>query len=368
MTAVTENEDQTRECEDDDVSRADVRRQTNHQYRRLHDDAEHLDRHQNEFYGKWYTGRPEDVAPVMLVSVQVGQEEDQRRQDDRYTDRARNVEPTQERNQSQEVAEENEEEDRQQERHELIRLVSDGGLGNLVPNENDQRLERVGHALRRLAWVLLVGSGNAQEHPHHDREDEQHPEYRLGDGKVINRQGRASSGGSDLTRNNRRAVRSRTVFCVHGVRDAIQLARLIAVAMAFEGTAHKHLHSLALDVQNDGKWDVDITEEVDVVRVCNVVDNEGARYELFIVGVVSVIAVRMLVVSMVRVGVVVVSSLAVIAFVAMIGIRIAVFSAVSVGIVLGMLSVCVVLISVAMVLSQERCSREEKQGGKQGLE
>ena len=138
--------------------------------------------------------------------------------------------------------------------------------------------------------------------------------------------------------------------------------------MAFEGTAHKHLHSLALDVQNDGKWDVDITEEVDVVRVCNVVDNEGARYELFIVGVVSVIAVRMLVVSMVRVGVVVVSSLAVIAFVAMIGIRIAVFSAVSVGIVLGMLSVCVVLISVAMVLSQERCSREEKQGGKQGLE
>ena len=54
LTAVTENENQTRECEDDDVSRADVRCQTNHQYRWLHDDAEHLDRHQNEFYGKRY--------------------------------------------------------------------------------------------------------------------------------------------------------------------------------------------------------------------------------------------------------------------------------------------------------------------------
>ena len=140
------------------------------------------------------------------------------------------------------------------------------------------------------------------------------------------------------------------------------------MAVAFEGTAHEHLHSLALDVQNDGKWNVDITEEVDVVRVCNVVNDEGARYKLFIVAVVSVIAVRMLVVSMVSVGAVIVCFLAVVAFVAVVGIRIAVFSAVSVGIVLGMLSVCVVLISVAVVLSQERCSREEKQGGKQGLE
>ena len=113
---------------------------------------------------------------------------------------------------------------------------------------------------------------------------------------------------------------------------------------------------------------MDITEEVDVVRVCNVVNDEGARYKLFIVGVVSVIAVRMLVVSMVRVVAVIVCFLAVVAFVAMTRIRIAVFSAVSVGIVLGVLSVCVVLISVAVVLSQERCSREEKQGGKQGLE
>jgi len=94
---------------------------------------------------------------------------------------------------------------------------------------------------------------------------------------------------------------------------------------------------------------------VDVMGVCNMVDDERACYKLFIMGMVSVIAV-----SMVCVGIVVVAFLAVI--------RITVFSAVSVGIVLGMPSMGIVLISVAVVLSQERCSREEKQGGKQGLE
>ena len=102
---------------------------------------------------------------------------------------------------------------------------------------------------------------------------------------------------------------------------------------------------------------MDITEEVDVMRVCNVVDDERARYELFIVGVVSVIAVRMVVMSMVRVGAVIIRFLDVIAFVAVIDI--VMFNAVRVGIV---------LISVAVILSRERCSREEKQGGKQGLE
>ena len=48
----------------------------------------------------------------------------------------------------------------------------------------------------------------------------------------------------------------------------------------------------------------------------------------------------------------VVRFLAVITLVAVVSLRIAV----SVGIVLGMLGVCIVLISVAVVLSQKRCS------------
>ena len=47
---------------------------------------------------------------------------------------------------------------------------------------------------------------------------------------------------------------------------------------------------------------------------------------------------------------------AVITLVAVVSIRIAVFIAVSVRIVHGVLGVCIVLISVAVVLSQKRCS------------
>ena len=62
--------------------------------------------------------------------------------------------------------------------------------------------------------------------------------------------------------------------------------------MAFECTAHEGFQPLALDVQNDGKWNVDIAEQVNVVCVCNVVDDERARYELFIVGVIAVRVIR----------------------------------------------------------------------------
>ena len=51
--------------------------------------------------------------------------------------------------------------------------------------------------------------------------------------------------------------------------------------------------TLALNIEYDRQWNVDIPEEVDVVSVCNVVDDERARNELFIVGVVSMRVIRM---------------------------------------------------------------------------
>jgi hypothetical protein len=129
------------------------------------------------------------------------------------------------------------------------------------------------------------------------------------------------------------------------------------MTVAFECAAHEGFYPLAFDVQNDRKWNVDIAEEVDIVCVCNVVDDECPSNELFMV---AVVALGMLAVAVVF--------LAVVALVALVGIRIALFSAVSVGIVLGMLSMCVVLISVAVVLSQKCCSGKEEQGGEQGLE
>ena len=152
-----------------------------------------------------------------------------------------------------------------------------------------------------MTWILLVVAGDAQEHPHHRREDEQHPEYRLGDGEIVNREGGTVCRGRDLARNDRSAVRSRAVFSMHGVGDAIQFTCLVAVTVSFECVAHEELHSLALDVKNDRQWNMDITEEVDIMRVCNVVDDELACHKLFIVGVVAVIVMRVLVMSVIRV-------------------------------------------------------------------
>jgi hypothetical protein len=111
---------------------------------------------------------------------------------------------------------------------------------------------------------------------------------------------------------------------------------------------------------------VDITEEVDVVRVCNVVNDEGACYELFIVGVVSLIAVRVVAMCVIRVGFVGVSILGVVDLVAVV--RIAMFIAMSMVVVLDVLCVRIMLVSLAVVLSQKRCSGEDEQGGEQGLD
>ena len=97
-----------------------------------------------------------------------------------------------------------------------------------------------------------------------------------------------------------------------------------------------------------------ISPQVNIVGICDVVDNEVTGHKLLIVGMITVVILRM---SDVSVGRLVVIPLAVTVFVTMVLICMG-----------GVLNMCVKLISVAVVLSQKRCSREEKQGGKQGLE
>ena len=184
VSVVAEDEDQACERKDDDVARADVRCQTNHQYCRLHDDAHDFDRHQDELHRYRDTGRPEDVTPVMFVAAEVGNQENQRRQRHGYANGSCNIEAAQERNQAQQVAKEDEEEDRQQERHVPICFIPDGWFGNLITNEEDQRLQRVGHSLRCLAWILLVVARHSNEHPYHDGKDDQHTKHALRDGEI----------------------------------------------------------------------------------------------------------------------------------------------------------------------------------------
>ena len=113
LSAIAKYENQTRECENDDVARWNIRCQTNHQNGRLHKNTKHLDRHQNELHWKRDPWRPENVSPVMFIPVEVGQQENQRRQHHCHPDGTRNVESSQKWNESQKVTEKDEEKDRQ---------------------------------------------------------------------------------------------------------------------------------------------------------------------------------------------------------------------------------------------------------------
>ena len=100
--AFSKDEDQTREGQDDDVACRDVGCESNHENQWLHENTDdfngrqnqHLDRHGN-------TGHPQNVAPIMLVATEVGDEENQGRQNNRHAQRTCNVETTNEWDQTQ---------------------------------------------------------------------------------------------------------------------------------------------------------------------------------------------------------------------------------------------------------------------------
>jgi hypothetical protein len=55
--------------------------------------------------------------------------------------------------------------------------------------------------------------------------------------------------------------------------------REAGLAVAFKGTAHEHIQPVLLRVQNDGKRDVGVAPQMDLVCVRNVVDDEVAGVE-----------------------------------------------------------------------------------------
>ena len=100
-TLLTEDENERREREDNDVTRIDVRRQSDHQYSRLNENAQEFNWHQDELDSDRHSGRPYDVTPVMSVSIDGRQNENERRQHEGDAQCTRNVESTQKWNQSQ---------------------------------------------------------------------------------------------------------------------------------------------------------------------------------------------------------------------------------------------------------------------------
>ena len=130
-TVVTDDEDQKGQRQNDDVSRANVRRQTNHQDRWLQQDSNDFHWHQNQLDWERNSRWPEDVSPIVAVARHRCNNEDKRGQGQGDPNSARHIECADERHQAQQIAEENEEERRQQERQVAVGLLfADAGNGH----------------------------------------------------------------------------------------------------------------------------------------------------------------------------------------------------------------------------------------------
>ncbi len=65
----TKDEDERSKGQDDDVTRIDVGRESDHQYSRLDEYAHQFNWHKNKLNSEWNTGRPYDVTPVMRIAI-----------------------------------------------------------------------------------------------------------------------------------------------------------------------------------------------------------------------------------------------------------------------------------------------------------
>ena len=294
------------------MTRADVRRQTNHQNDGLQKHPHNLDGNDDGHHKQRHTWGPKQVAPVMLVSIEGCDQENQRRQHHGDAQSACHVESSDEWNQSQQVGEEDEEEHRHEEGQELVCLrFSDVGNGDFVTEEHHQGFQSVGHSRGRLTLTVLVASGHAAKQHNHQSQHEKHAEDGFGDAQIVHhwavvvvfcvivafvRTMIVTSVVRVVVTVVRTMVMTGMVACHRDV-PVTQLVRHpgwslrdATIAVALKCTAHEHIQAMLGGVDNDGQRNVHVSPQVDLVGIGNVMDDEVARIErlLFMAVVVAV--------------------------------------------------------------------------------
>ena len=110
VTFFSKDDDQADERQDDDVACTDVRCQTNHQHDGLEEHAHDFNGDDDGHDKQGHSGRPKEVAPIMLVPIEIRQQKHQCRQYHSHANGTSDIKSSKEWNQAEEVAEEYEEE------------------------------------------------------------------------------------------------------------------------------------------------------------------------------------------------------------------------------------------------------------------
>lgn len=194
VSIVTKDEHQSDQAQDDDVSRRDVGKKTNHQRKRLDEDSHDLHDGQNRLDKSGDARHPKDVLPIVAVSVDGREDEGQECQCHGNGQVACDVGTTREKwHQPNQVQNQHKEKQRHDVRLEpLVVFFSDHWNGYFVPDEYEERLHEGLQSFGGHALAGLVSLGNAQENKDQDQRAEQHREDIAGDGEVVKR-GHASS-------------------------------------------------------------------------------------------------------------------------------------------------------------------------------
>lgn len=278
---LTEYERKAHESKNDDVACSDVGRETHHQYKRLDDDLSGFDRYKDKLDWEWHTGRPENMTPVVFVPADGGQHQHEKRQDSRNGKGTCNVEPADKWNQAKHIAQPDKEERGEQKRHKAIGMATDGWTRNLIADKEDEWLQRILQATRGLTGVALVFASRSSKEDEQQCNHQKHPENTLGNGKV-ERSGigqvaifKAFDGRRSTTVIDRFVMHNEITVLVEGFFHTIYHLLLLVVVEIGRG---KYLHAV-VGVENNRQINGKITDDVDFMRIGNVVHDHLTRVE-----------------------------------------------------------------------------------------
>src|SRR5579872_5843584 len=167
------HKDQDDKAQDDDMARDHVGEKPDDERERLGENAEDLDRDHDRLNPEWH-GRVNDMQPIVLAGAEHDRDKGQHPEGSREGDIADDVGRSG--YQPQQCIDQDKKENSQQEGHVFLILVAEVDLGHLVPDENDDRLEKALHS----AWggsdadTLLVFFCRAGHDPHQQQDRDQH--------------------------------------------------------------------------------------------------------------------------------------------------------------------------------------------------
>lgn len=329
----SEYKDQADETQDHNVTGCDVGKKTQQQGEGAEEQAEYLNRGEDEdFQHRRNARHPERVLPKMFVAAEQHDHKRDERQHDRDRNIARHVGAARkEGDLSDQVKAEDKKEHRQEKRHVFFIFRADGRSRHVVSDKGVKGLEEVLQTFRRLSFAPHGRGGCHAEQEEQQQRGQDHREHVAGDGIVVKTRNAAShdtavEGGFGVEflafavdEGGVNGLRFAVFFDLFvgitfnivfagsesGVFDAHHVAvyehvtfftdLAVAVVVRMKGGSGGQRPAMSGRIQNAGEVQVKVAENMDSIRVGDVVNGGFAGVEFaffYFINRVTAVAMR----------------------------------------------------------------------------